>query len=203
MVLEVLNTAAITLNAKNGIVGQNRRAQQLLADGSQLYVNRHKLSARGRNSSRFSLLLARVSKSGKPESMGLFSPEHFVTAYVTVSRLSNLSDVSASETAILLVQLNQIDDHPIATEEQLAQIFLFSNTEARLARATALGQTLEKFAAEYGVKMTTVRSQMASIYLKAHVRRQSDLVRLILAIPCVWEDVEKLEPAQSKIRLRA
>lgn len=203
MVLEVLNTAAITLNAKNGIVGQNRRAQQLLAEGSQLYVNRHKLAARGQNSSRLSLLLARVSKSGKPESMGIFSSEHVVTAYATVSRLPTLADANASEAAILLVQLNQIDDHPIASEEQLAQIFLFSNTEARLARATALGQTLEKFAAEYGVKMTTVRSQMASIYLKAHVRRQSDLVRLILAIPCVWEDVETTAPVQGKIKQRA
>jgi DNA-binding CsgD family transcriptional regulator len=182
MVLEVLNTAAITLNAKNGVVGLNRRAQKLLAEGSHLYVNRSKLAAKGRNSSRFSALLSRVSKSGSPESMGIFSPDRGVTAYIT--------EAGTADTAILLVQLNQLDAHPVATADQLTQIFLFSSAEARLARAVAIGQTLENFALENGVKMTTVRSQMASIYLKAQVRRQSDLVRLILSIPCTWESAE-------------
>jgi DNA-binding CsgD family transcriptional regulator len=190
MVLEVLNTAAITLNAKNGVVGLNRRAQKLLAEGSHLYVNRSKLAAKGRNSSRFSALLSRVSKSGSPESMGIFSPDRGVTAYITVSKLSALTEAGTADTAILLVQLNQLDAHPVATADQLTQIFLFSSAEARLARAVAIGQTLENFALENGVKMTTVRSQMASIYLKAQVRRQSDLVRLILSIPCTWESAE-------------
>jgi DNA-binding CsgD family transcriptional regulator/PAS domain-containing protein len=64
----------------------------------------------------------------------------------------------------------------IPTEPELADLFGLSPAESRLAIALAEGKKLPEIAAEAGVKMTTLRTQMQSIFRKVGVERQSDLL---------------------------
>lgn len=67
-------------------------------------------------------------------------------------------------------------DIGIPTEAELAELFGLSSAEARLAIALVQGKKLAEIAAEAGVKMTTLRTQLQSIFRKVGVERQADLL---------------------------
>jgi DNA-binding CsgD family transcriptional regulator/PAS domain-containing protein len=67
-------------------------------------------------------------------------------------------------------------DAGIPTEAELGELFGLSPAESRLAIALAQGRKLPEIAAEAGVKITTLRTQLQSIYRKVGVERQSDLL---------------------------
>jgi DNA-binding NarL/FixJ family response regulator len=67
----------------------------------------------------------------------------------------------------------------------LAELFGLSPAESRLAVALTNGKKLPDIAAEAGVKITTLRSQLSAILKKVGANRQADLVRILTAIPVV------------------
>ncbi len=190
MVLDSLNAAAFTLSAKFTVLAMNRRAQALAAQGKGFSVDKNRLIAKGNGNLELKALLARVSKTGSPESMAFAPNSELEVLHVTASRLSKEVNAIDEDSAKILLLVTQPGYHRVATARQLMQIFQLSPAEARLARAVTHGQDLETFALELGVKMTTVRSQMASIHAKTHVRRQTDLMRLILSVPCARDGVD-------------
>jgi DNA-binding CsgD family transcriptional regulator len=185
MVLDSLNAAAFTLSAKFAVLAMNKRAQALLAQGKGFTADRNRLTAKGNGETDLTALLVRVLKTGAPESMAFAPVSELDVLHITASRLR--AEVKAGDDVAfkVLLLVTQPGYHRVATVGQLMQIFQLSPAEARLSRAVAHGQDLEAFALEQGVKMTTIRTQMASIYGKTNVRRQTDLVRLILSVPCV------------------
>ena len=62
-------------------------------------------------------------------------------------------------------------------------MFGLSAAEARLARALCHGDTLEDHAQAQGVKITTVKTQLGSVFAKTQTKRQVTLVSLITSIP--------------------
>jgi DNA-binding CsgD family transcriptional regulator len=184
MVLNTLNAAAITLGPKHNVLSVNRRAEALLSQGKFLHISKNRLLAKGPGNAEFGPLLSRVLKTTVPESMALQSEIVGDVAHVTVSCLTHESALESADKTSLLVLITQPHHQRVATVQQLMQIFDFSPAEARLARALAHGLELEAFALDQGVKMTTIRSQMASVHNKAGVKRQTDLTRVILSIPC-------------------
>jgi DNA-binding CsgD family transcriptional regulator len=192
MVLDSLNAAAFTLSAKFSVLAMNKRAQALLVQGRSFSVDKNRLIANGNGGTDLTALLLRVLKTGAPESMAFAPVTELDVLHITASRLrSDLKDADESGSKVLLL-VTQPGYHRVATLGQLMQIFQLSPAEARLARAVAHGQDLEAFALEQGVKMTTIRTQMASIYGKTNVRRQTDLVRLILSVPCVRDGADSM-----------
>lgn len=65
----------------------------------------------------------------------------------------------------------------------LAELFRFTGAEARLAAHLARGDTLADVADALGVSRATLASQLHAIFQKTHTSRQSDLVRLLHALP--------------------
>ena len=68
--------------------------------------------------------------------------------------------------------------------------------EARLAAALMAGQRLSAVAADRGVQITTVRTQLEAILKKVGVKRQSDLFRILsstgigsVSLAAAWFDV--------------
>ncbi len=55
-----------------------------------------------------------------------------------------------------------------------------TGAETRLLRALVEGETLQAYAARHGVKITTVKSHLSSLFDKTGQRRQSDLIRFAL-----------------------
>jgi DNA-binding CsgD family transcriptional regulator len=184
MVLDSLNAAAFTLSAKFTVLAMNRRGEALLAQGKGFSIDKNRLIAKGVGDVELKALLARVSSTGSPESMAFAPNNELEVLHITASRIASDVDSAGEGGSKVLLLVTQPGYHRVATVLQLMQIFHLSPAEARLARAVAHGQDLETFALGHGVKMTTVRTQMASIHAKTHVRRQADLVRLILSVPC-------------------
>ena len=65
------------------------------------------------------------------------------------------------------------------SETDLAEFFGLSPAEARVAAALLPGKTLAGIAAASGIRITTVRTQLASILRKVGAERQADLVRIL------------------------
>jgi DNA-binding CsgD family transcriptional regulator len=65
------------------------------------------------------------------------------------------------------------------SEKDLAELFGLTPAEVRLAAALLTGKTLADIAANYGIRITTVRTQLCSVLRKVGAERQSDLIRIL------------------------
>jgi len=93
--------------------------------------------------------------------------------------------------AMILVS---VPDENRVSESELAELYGLSPAESRLAVALAFGKRLNELATEFGLQITTLRTQLSSILKKCEVERQSDLVRLISNIPVV-----RLTPSETEL----
>jgi DNA-binding CsgD family transcriptional regulator len=69
------------------------------------------------------------------------------------------------------------------SERELSELYGLSPAESRLALALERGKRMSELTADFGVQITTLRTQLSSILKKCDVERQSDLVNLIASIP--------------------
>ena len=74
-------------------------------------------------------------------------------------------------------------DPPRPDPAPLRVAFGFTGAEAELAAALAGGQRLDAVAADRGVRLPTVRSQLRAIFDKTGTTRQAELVRLLGRLP--------------------
>jgi DNA-binding CsgD family transcriptional regulator len=65
---------------------------------------------------------------------------------------------------------------------RVAELFALSPAEADLAVGLAQGETLQEIADRRQVRISTVRSQFQSVLAKTGTRRQSELIRVVLAL---------------------
>jgi DNA-binding CsgD family transcriptional regulator len=106
--------------------------------------------------------------SGKLQPTGLAVPTPFA------------KESSRRKTAVSDWQ--ELMDLPLPSEARLRQLFDLTPAEARLARGLARGDALEEVAGELNIKMTTARSQLASIFSKTQTRRQAGLVAILIRL---------------------
>ena len=79
----------------------------------------------------------------------------------------------------VLVCANDVESSPVLPERRLRELFALSAAEARVAAAVLRGETPREAAARLGVSVHTVNNQLASIFQKTGVNRQSALVRMM------------------------
>ena len=89
-------------------------------------------------------------------------------------RISN-----AEEGALTVITLVDLAEPLLPSAETLQKLFGLTSAEARLAREIARGLSPGEAAEALGVKMATVRSQMAQIFAKTGTKRQGELVALL------------------------
>jgi DNA-binding CsgD family transcriptional regulator len=82
-------------------------------------------------------------------------------------------------TVLVLVDLS---DTPKPRPASLEQLFGLTRAEARLAVQFASGCTPAHIAAENGLSLATVRSQLASVFAKTQTSRQTELVALLARV---------------------
>jgi DNA-binding CsgD family transcriptional regulator len=71
------------------------------------------------------------------------------------------------------------------SERDLAEFLRLSPAESRLAVALLAGKKLGEVAIDFGVQITTLRTQLSSILRKTGVTRQVDLIRLLSNVPVI------------------
>jgi DNA-binding NarL/FixJ family response regulator len=79
------------------------------------------------------------------------------------------------------------------SERDLAEFFGLSPAESRLTGALLAGKTMREIAADSGVQITTVRTQLSSVPRKVGVSRQTELIRVLSNIPVVPASLPEVE----------
>jgi DNA-binding CsgD family transcriptional regulator len=69
------------------------------------------------------------------------------------------------------------------TETDLIEFFGLSPAESRVAAALLAGKKVRQIAVELDVQITTVRTQLSSIFQKVGAKNQADLIRMLLIVP--------------------
>src|SRR5262249_51384156 len=84
-----------------------------------------------------------------------------------------------------LIALRSVSDRPRIAATTLTALFQLSPTQAEIALALHEGRTPEDIAAERGVRISTLRTHLAEIYLRTGAENQRELVRLLGMLPPV------------------
>lgn len=82
-----------------------------------------------------------------------------------------------------LVALRASSDSPAFSKATLSALFGLSPTQAAIAVAVFEGRQPEEIAVERGVKISTVRTHLAEIFVRTGAENQRDLVRLLGSLP--------------------
>lgn len=193
LAIEQLGAAIIVCDGEARILEVNRLAERLLTPGEMLTVRDGRLSAR------------RVFETGRLEA--LIAAAAGVRGEISGGRMllgSVLGTAPLVATVMPLVAEHSPSGRPAAMvligggtsdtafDEQIAKLFGLSRAETRLAAALVRGRTLGEVAADRGLKITTVRTQLSSILRKLGIHRQTDLVRLLASVPAAKPLVPEL-----------
>ena len=178
--LDRLAVAAFVVDGSGAVHHLNAAARAFLADDgfvriadSRLRFSKNTLNAAldaalreaTQTPSRFSLLPIRSSKREMYE--------------VAVSPLQGgRANVSDAPLALVVIAGPRPDAECIV--RRVRPLYGLTEAEARVMAALALGATVDEIARTHGVRPSTVRAQVRSIFDKTGVHRQSDLVRLAL-----------------------
>lgn len=77
----------------------------------------------------------------------------------------------------------------------LQRYFALTPAEARLAQIIAVGSGPEEAAKTFGVKLSTVRSQLAAVFYKTRTKRQGQLVALLSLLAHLYPEAAPERPA--------
>jgi DNA-binding CsgD family transcriptional regulator len=101
---------------------------------------------------------------------------------IFVAPLNVQDEELLAQTARVLVIVHDTGEHRKADAAMLAGVYGLTDAEARLASALSAGHSIESAAADLGVQVTTVRSQLQAVFRKIGVNRQQDLMRLLASL---------------------
>lgn len=179
--LDQLAAGVIVTDRGAAVVEMNRAGEAILRLEDGLLIRNERLCARRVfETTKITNLIVGATGEGKPEAAArrmLVGRGDALPAYVlTVAPL--LTGVSTKEQRLALVVVVDPARHA-PSETDLAEFFGLSPAEARLAAALMAGKHLSAVAAERGVQITTVRTQLVSVLKKVGVKRQSDLLRVL------------------------
>lgn len=185
--LDQLAAAVIITDRDARIVGLNRAGEDLLSRGCALTARLGRLcAARSFETAKLIALIGAAALADNLDpSIGRMlvrSRDRGLPYVLTVTRLP--SELSVFDRPLTMVLATAPEQRWLAAVD-LAELFGLSPAESRLAVALTTGKKLPDIAAEAGVKITTLRSQLSAILKKVGANRQADLVRILTAIPVV------------------
>lgn len=192
--LEMVATPAILFGEGGKIVSMNRSALALAGERDGLVATREGLRAeRAAESGLLARAIERASclsrsNGDRAGETVWISRRKGGPLQLLISPVGNNGfQGNGSVTAIAFV--NDASRRQRPAEDTLRIRFGLTRAESRVALLLCDGRAPRNIAETIGVSVETVRSQMKSIYAKTEVRRQSELVRLLLsnAAPVTWE----------------
>ena len=185
------HAAAFYLARNGAVLGCDRRAESFLKSGDVLRLANGLLNcAEQKLQPAFNVALAEAVDAGRPKSILIHryaQPERrFSLSLTPMEDHQSLTSVGAPNGAAnILCLVAPLDGRRMATARQLMDLFGLSAAEARLARAICHGSSVEEFARDQDVRLSTVRTQLSAVLHKTGTERQSGLVRLIAGIPVI------------------
>lgn len=181
--LDRLAVAAFILSGGGAVYHLNASARTLLADDGCIRVanSRFRLREPAALNTAFEAALRRATQN-PPRSSLLPLPSGDKEVYeVTVSPLpGDEAALSACPVRLALVTIARPRPDAKRIVQRVRPLYGLTEAEARVMAALTLGATVDEITQAHGVRTSTVRAQVRSIFEKTGVHRQSDLVRLAL-----------------------
>jgi DNA-binding CsgD family transcriptional regulator len=179
--VDQLNAGIIVTDSRAKVVEINESAQSIVQLEDGLLISEDRLfTRRVFENTKLRQLISGVTAGRQPGTAGgrmLIGRCDSRPAYVLrVAPLDTGLELGERRLALVVV-VDPVRHAP--SETDLAEFFGLSTAEARLAAAIMVGKRLSAIAADRGVQITTVRTQLRSILNKVGAKRQSDLVRIL------------------------
>ena len=185
--LHLLNIGLMVCSASAELLVANQTADQILQarDGLELDSDGN-VSAIHEKPQSLKDLVKRVAESrgqergGSDSAFAVPRAEGKRPLTIFVRAVKTKTDMPlANEAAVLIMILDSA--LPVeTTQAELRQLYGFTATEARLANHLMEGLALEDCCEAMGIRRTTARMHLRNIFAKTGVRRQGELVSLLL-----------------------
>jgi DNA-binding CsgD family transcriptional regulator len=183
--VEMLPVGMIFFGAKGNVIFMNRSATSAVAERDGLLATREGL--RAEQAAESSLLEKTIREacatlSGKGLSAGgtvMISRRVRQPLQVQISPITS-SVIGTSETIFAVAFIYDPSQRQRPPQQVLQVLYGLTPAECRVALLLGDGRSPRKISETIGVTFNTVRSQMKSIFAKTGVRRQGELIRLLL-----------------------
>lgn len=180
--LDQLAVAAFIVDNDGAVQHLNATARALVADGGCVRMGNAwlRFNERALNTA-FHAALRRATQSPacvshlRPPARGDEAHEITVSPIDAETRASDWPAVFV----LVVVARSHADEKRIV--QRVRGLYGLTDAEARVMAELTLGRTVDDIACRHGVKASTVRAQIRTIFEKTRVNRQADLVRLALA----------------------
>ena len=191
--LDQLKTALVLVDGTGKCLMVNRAAQQICDKREGLFIRGRNLAARnGRENSCLQKIIAKAISAG----MGK-TPAHGGALLVSRDQRRPLQVMAAPFTsdrtgapkeAVAIVFIADPDMPSCLASEVLRELYGLTPAETSLAMSLFEGNSLSEAADRIGVGRETVRTQVKSVLQKTGTQRQSELIRLLSALPAKAPD---------------
>jgi DNA-binding CsgD family transcriptional regulator len=186
--LERLTTGALLVEQSGRVVFANGSARSMLAESDGLSVDRGVLrAARARDTNILMNMIGGAAETtvGRSALSGgvllLGRPSGRRALQLIVSPLSARTDAFPEKRLGAIVFINDPERVPEADTTVLRRAHGLSRAEAEVARLLLQDRTVQEIGEALSISTNTVRFHLKQLFSKSGTRRQSELVRLLLA----------------------
>jgi hypothetical protein len=201
--LDHLTAGVIFTDGSGRIIETNQAGEAILRLGDGLTMHTGQICARRKfETTKLAHLIANAtatSEAGLSAGCMLIARDGGLPSYVV--RVAPVRARSAGYNLPAAMILVSVPDESFISERELADLYGLSPAESRLAIALARGKRLTGLVSEFGVQITTLRTQLRAVLKKFDVERQSDIVRVISHIPA-WTPSAAPGPREESDRTR-
>lgn len=183
--LNALNFGVIFVRENGTVVFLNNKAKNSLDKLDGLSYSRKKLTVKSaQEASRLREIIAEAARTSSGAGLNagatmLISRENRRPLSVCVSPLRGAPAPIGSDPAVVLFITNP-DDNAELPVDVAQQGYGLTESETKLTVLLLQGNSLKEAAFSSGITYNTAKSQLKSIFQKTRVRRQSELIRLLL-----------------------
>ncbi len=178
----------IIVGPNGQVTYQNPVAEQLMANHSGLVIHNNKPKAhypdedqRLQNLIRNHLNSENKDVSSKTEALGVHHPDREMNMNIMITPLNGCDDPGAELPGSVALYLSDPDSALNLPASALQSLYSMTPREANVAIARANGLTPNQISEQHSVSVDTVRSQLKSIYSKMGVKKQQDVIRVLLS----------------------
>jgi DNA-binding CsgD family transcriptional regulator len=183
--LDMLASGVIFLGGLGEVQAMNKRAEELIQSRDGLLLAQRKLGASVHAESvQLQAVIGGAVRTGnaKGQSAGgtiLISREKGRPLSVTVAPLREFDRIGSRNPAVVIF-ISDPDRSVELPADLLRRCYGLTSAEARLTMVLLDGRSLKVAADICGVTHNTAKSELKVIFLKTHVKRQGELIRLLL-----------------------
>lgn len=182
--LNQMSRGMILLGSKMQIIAMNKAAERILATNSGLRANRMGLHTEDGESARLEKLVSEAVATSRgnglqPAGAMTISRRDLPPLHALVSPVRGLT-MAPTDCVQAIVFVSDSAQRVRPASDTLHAMFGLTAAECRVALLLGDGHAPRQIATMVGVTPNTIRSQMKSVFAKTGVKRQSELVRLLL-----------------------